>query len=656
MLRVLAVALLGSLFAFRAEAQWDRAAPPSWREIPDAAWKEPARPDSGGGDAIILLDETEYLHEDNSYRHEHFRRVRIFTREGRRFGTAEITYLAPRQRLTELRARCVLQNGRSIEWDPAQLVETESFRYGRDIVKRAVVVIPGVEPGCIVEWGYTLSGRCGVFEGASFTLAHAIYTRRSTHHWVSSRLVPGTTPRSWAVSGTHRALVHDTCSPDCKSPLDRTFTMENLPGLQDEALSPPASSTAPTVEVYYGRETSLGYWSLWKRAFDEIQTDLAKNAVEVTELVQRIRAEHPEPDSALAACYRWLQLNVHSTTERTWHQRLEGERPERFSLEDGLDGILHQAESAPFEINCLMAAMAERLGLDASIAFVGDRRLGGFDRERRTFPPLDFMTVVVMKDRSIRYLEPQSRFAPYGSIPWYHRGGSCLLSGKSRDLFRKIPVQGGERASARWTVRMRLEDTGALIGEVEGRLAGEEAADHRRELWQLDPAVWNEWYAQRLAAESSLKLETKVIDVDGEPNRDLVISANGRWPELAATAPDRIAVPVAALVPWRTNFVLPEGPRRQLVFLQNARDETIRLELLLPSGYRIARLPNPQQFENEAGAWRSVWTVGQGAVVWERHLELRKAEVPRSEYATIAELSRTLHDSEQGSLLLTRSP
>jgi len=153
-------ALLGLLLTSVGVARAD------WDPIPDQAWTEPARPDSGGGDAILLLDQSDYRHEGGHFRCDYFFRARVFTREGRSVGTVEIDYFPGVWKLSQIRARSVQQNGRSVEWDPGQLVETELLRYAGHTWSRAVVLVPGVEPGCIVEWGYTLEGPSGEVDGA----------------------------------------------------------------------------------------------------------------------------------------------------------------------------------------------------------------------------------------------------------------------------------------------------------------------------------------------------------------------------------------------------------------------------------------------------------------------------------------------------------
>src|SRR5262249_21527603 len=114
-----------------------RAAHADWDPIPAEAWTEPAHPDSGGGDAIFLLDQSEYHHESNRFRDEYFGRARVFTREGCAIGTIEIPYRAREWKLSNVRARSVLPNGRVTEFDPTQIVTTVGLRLANYSLLRA---------------------------------------------------------------------------------------------------------------------------------------------------------------------------------------------------------------------------------------------------------------------------------------------------------------------------------------------------------------------------------------------------------------------------------------------------------------------------------------------------------------------------------------
>jgi hypothetical protein len=641
-------ALLGLLLTSVGVARAD------WDPIPDQAWTEPARPDSGGGDAILLLDQSDYRHEGGHFRCDYFFRARVFTREGRSVGTVEIDYFPGVWKLSQIRARSVQQNGRSVEWDPGQLVETELLRYAGHTWSRAVVLVPGVEPGCIVEWGYTLEGPSGEVDGARFQLANQVYTCKSVHTWWPSEAVPAYLPRSWTTRGIHKVLVQADCTPSCEQPEHMTLAATRLPGIREEILAPPASDVAPEVIVYYGRETSLDYWSEWKHLFDQIQEQLDKDPGNLAGIVDDIRAKHPIPDSALAACFRWIQTHLHTPDERPWSERFGPSQEPDPPANQSLGDLLERSEAGSFEIQCLMVAMATHLGLDASIGFVGDRRLGGFDRNRRSIPPFNLVTVVNMRDGGTYYLQPDSRFAPFGSIPWYFRGGTCLLSGKSSDLFRDVPPGVGARARAQWNVHLALDDQGHLRGTLEGHLRGEASATWRRALWDQDPALWSKRLREWLETGPGFDLRVEARGVPDPPDSDLVVRAEGNWPDLAAMEPDRIGIPISRLVPWRMHQLFPAGRRKLPVLFENAQTEIVHLTLDIPRGVQADHVPDQREFSNDIGAWQLHWTSKGDVVVMDRRLELSEAEVPSSQYALVQDLFQRLSEAEQGSLVLRR--
>jgi len=635
-------------FSGTVRAQWD--------PIPAQAWQEQARPDSGGGDAILLLDQSEYLDKQGSFRFQYFGRARVFTAEGRDLGNVEIEYLKDRWKITDLHARSVLANGHVTEFDPSQVVTTTLLHSGSFSVARASVAIPGVEPGCIIEWRYTLEGPTAEFGNWRFDFANRVYTCVSTHTWRPTSWNKDTIRRGWHYSGIQPVFVHEDCAPDCKQPDRVTFTTHGQIGVRDEELAPPADDATPRVFVFYGDGPTTGYWSEWKRDLDAVQADLVKNPGDLPNLVKEIQRTHPEPESALAETFRWVQGHIRSIEEPPWSER--GDEQKRFRsyrFAASLKELMTRSEASPFEINCLMVEAARDLGLTAAVGCVGDRRVGKFDHEISMRPPFNFISVVNLSDRAV-FLQPDSRFAPYGSVPWYLRGGSSLLTGRTSSLFITVPADNGIPATSRWVLRARMTDEGAIDGRIDGHLEGEESSDWRRRLWDVDPATWKTYLKDQLAEHGGPQTNFDPPVLDGSPDSEFVLRATAHWPNIASVTGDRVVLPLDKLIPWRTHARLAPERRKQSLLLRDRRVERFHIELHLAADMSADHLPDPQRFENDLGSWSQRWSYTDGVVFVDRELQIDFAELSWQDYRTARDFFRALEQADQTVLLVTKKP
>ncbi len=645
---VLVVAAALALSA-RARAGWD--------PIPPEAWQEPARPDSGGGDAIMLLDHSEYRQQADNFHVEYFGRAKVFTAEGRDIGNVEIHYLKDHWKLSKVRGRCVAPGGKTTELDPAQIVYTTSLSSGDIEIAQAAATIPGIEPGCIIEWGYTLEGPSGGHGAWTFPFANRYYTCVSSHTWVPSREDEALLKKDWQYYGIQRVFVEEACLPGCDRPQSVTFTARRLPGVRDEEMAPPAEDATPRVVVYYlsANLTTTNYWSTWKRTVDGYLGAMGQESGGLDDAIRVIRAKHPEPESALVAAFHWVQDNLHSNTE------LSGERwpdwakiHKSYHYADNVSALLRKSEASPLEINTLMALAAQRLGFTAYVGLVGDRRFENFDYRVMGFPPFNFITVVKAGERRI-FLQPDSRFESFGGVPWYLRGGYGLVSGNGPELFVGIPPEAGVGASSLWDLQVNLGQDGSMDGRLEAHLAGEVAREWRWGLWSATAADRADFLRKRLAEDDGPKADLEVPPLDAPPDSELVLRGSAHWPGIAAATGDRIVVPLARTIPWRTHARFAPEHRRQSLLFRDRRTETFRVRFHLPAGATVDHLPDPQQFENELGSWSQQWSHEGADVVVERRIELRRAELPAQSYAVARALFRSLDAADQNVLLVNLS-
>jgi hypothetical protein len=86
------------------------------------------------------------------------------------------------------------------------------------------------------------------------------------------------------------------------------------------------------------------------------------------------------------------------------------------------------------EINYLFVAMARAAGLHASVVRLTDRRRAALDTTVLDASQLNATVVLVRMGDQNLYLDPATRFCPYGLVPWFETGVRGLELGRSAML------------------------------------------------------------------------------------------------------------------------------------------------------------------------------------------------------------------------------
>lgn len=629
----------------------------SWPAIPPEAWQEPARPDSGGRDAIILLRDAVLVDKEGSYESTLFERVKVFTDRGRDIGKVDVDLRKGRDRIVSLRARSVRKDGTVTELDPARIITSTVIRFHGIELARTSFLIPGIEPGCIAEYEIVRKGEyrndwfdVWYFQSEYYTCCSSMEWRPS--NWAHSN---GLRP-AWRLQRIAAPQVAQNCEPDCDSPRLVRLTATAIPGYRDEPMAPPPLDRSGRVVTFYvpERGEQILYWSLLKQLFDEAQNDVGDNLGDLAAIVDGVHAHNADPDGALAEMQRWFQTHIRCISEPSWQEARDG-HPDGSTVkhDTSVNGLLQRGWGSDYFINVAFAAAARRLGVDACVALAGDRSEGGFDANVMGYPPANALTAVRLANGGWRFYDPASQFSPSGSIPWNLRGGYALMIGHSKDLLVTIDRDSGDPGRALWMMDLTLDGAGSLSGQVHASFRGESAREWKRWLWREDPGRWKELLQERLAPDHRPELEFANPDLLVHPDSSFTLQGKVRFPGLGSSAGGMMTLPLDRVVPWRLHDEFQAKARSGSVFFKFPRRESLVLDLHLPVGAGLEHLPEDAQFENEIGSWSTSWARTDDGIRFTRMLAIRTAET--REYDQVRELFSSL-DRAETALLLVHTP
>jgi hypothetical protein len=359
---------------------------------------------------------------------------------------------------------------------------------------------------------------------------------------------------------------------------------------------PPEDIYKPSVIFFYGRKGNPSVDKEWeeigKDRYEELETFLAGNKG-VKEAAQAAIGGETEPGMKLRKLYERAQAIRNLTFER--ERTKEERKAENIQKNTNVGDVLAHGYSHEDGITYLFVAMARAAGYDASVVQVSDRKSRFFVKNWTSLRQLDSEIAVVNLNGSEIYLEPGTRFCPYGTVRWNHTVTEGLKLEKKGGSFVKAPPLTYDKSVTRRTATMSLGEDGTLKGDVVIEFEGAEALEHRLDAIDSDEA------GRKKNLEDELKqwLPTGAVvkmavaqgwETTGGP---LVARFNVELPNYATLAGKRLLIP-AFLFQAKENQAFSHSQRKYPLYFPYPFTETDAVTIKVPSGFAPESVPAAQ--------------------------------------------------------------
>ncbi|HKR96886.1 MAG TPA: hypothetical protein VJW55_16030, partial [Candidatus Angelobacter sp.] len=243
----------------------------------------------------------------------------------------------------------------------------------------------------------------------------------------------------------------------------------------------------------------------------------------------------------------------------------------------------------------LFVSLARAAGLDASILRVGDRSEKFFDRGLLSRRQLDSEIAMVNVGGRNIFLDPGTRFCPFGFVRWMRTSTLGLKLDKKSPTFIRIPAADFDKSTLRRSAEMALDANGSLKGTITVHYEGGEALERRLDAVSTDEA------GRRIELEEDAKdwlpkeASVKLVNVQGWEGSDdpLIATFAVDWPAFAATAGKLLLVPTY-LFQDREKDVFKHVDRKYPVYFPYAFGEEDTVAIKVPAGYAVESAPSRQ--------------------------------------------------------------
>ena len=627
----------------------------TWQPVPkdDLALKDnPANP----GSSAMILERQIYTDDEKRIQTE-WLRIKVLTEEGKAYADIEIPYFAKSTTIGDIRGRTVQPDGTVIIFN-GTIFDKVVAKYRRLRYEAKAFTLPGVEVGSVIEYTYTMRWKeslpdyvrhpAGYLfqEGwtiptTTWTIQNQLFTRHAVFvlrpvkggRLVSARVrLPDTNP-TWQPDGTARMEVN------------------NIAAIEQEEYMPPESMLNSRVHFYYMVGPVGAYWNEFGRA----QAKRAEKLIEKTSFLERAANEIAPPSDPPQARLRKLYARVQQIRYLSYEpSKTEKEvKREHLAENKSAEDILRHGYGSANEINFLFTALARAAGFDASIVQVVDRASARFEPDVLDTSQLNAIVVLVDLKGENLYLDPASRFCPYGLLPWFESDTKGVKWDKFGGALLDVHAPADESSAIERTAELKLQPDGSLDGNLDLVFTGQEALDRRLAAFDEDETGRRKLLEDEIKELTPPGVKIDVDSVTGWQDSEQPLRVKCRFHALrfAVLTHQRMLFPMAVFQANRKS-PLAHSKRMQPVYFRHGYSEVDKITISMPAGYRLEAIPSEADLKTPFAAFQTKRTGEAGLVRLERHAVISRYYFPPESYGGLRQYFEQLRQSDAENVVL----
>jgi hypothetical protein len=393
-------------------------------------------PQVPGASAVYLFREE--TTEDKLHKWAIYVRLKVLTEKGKDYANVELGYGRSNSgggyTVENIEGRTIHPDGTVVPFTgkPYEklISKTEGYQGYKRMAK--VFTLPDVTVGSIIEYRYALRYDDHYFFSPDWYIQSDLYLRKGHYNWkpTSEQLISSrkgheqlTNSIAWFPILPAGAEVKQTRLPPVagtsEGQLILDLNVNDVPPSPDEEYMPPLSSFTYRVLFYYSPYRTPGeYWKnegkFWSKDADKFIGPGPKVSAAIHDLAQPADT----PDQKLRKFYAAV-MQMENTDYTREHDNAE-DKAAGVGQTHNTDDVLEHKRGSSDQLAMLFTAMARSAGIKAHLAVVTNRSRSIFTPFYLSTSQLDDDIVIVNIDGKDQYLDPGSRYCPYGHMDWTH--------------------------------------------------------------------------------------------------------------------------------------------------------------------------------------------------------------------------------------------
>jgi Domain of Unknown Function with PDB structure (DUF3857)/Transglutaminase-like superfamily len=588
-MRALRDLLLAGCFAFSLSAVAQKQA---WIPITNQDLSVKEVPGNPGAPAIQLYYSQSINDRDENNEGEYiYRRIKILNEKGMEYANVEIR-LPDDFTLSDLKARTIHSDGKIVDFSGKPfdkvIARGKGFKY---LAK--TFTFPEATVGSVLEYRYKLNYPANVLPYHEWIAQHELYTAREEFG-----VQPYTGPIK-GIDGMAGLSLFPTLPRTAKVQRKGEgfeLQMENVPAFEDEPYMPPKSAYRYHVTMAYGGREMTSPDKFWHDAglrWNEEAEKFIGDFKEIKSAATEAAGSETDPEKRLHRLYDRAQQarNLSYERERTSDEM----KKESLKPNQNVMDVLNRGYGDRIDITRLFVALARGDGLEASVLRTSNRSERFFDVNLLHADQLDTEIAFVNLNGRALYLDPGTRFCPFGLLRWVRTSTRALKLDKKGGSFLEVPMAPYNMAVINRSAEVSLDREGTLQGELTVQFNGSEALDRRLAALETDEAgrsrMLEDEVKEWLPPGAGAKLTTSTgWESAGEPliARFSITAAN-----YGSFAGKRLLI-ARRLFQSRQGDAFKQQERKYPVYFPYAFEEDDNINMRVPPGFSMESIPQPQ--------------------------------------------------------------
>lgn len=599
------------------------------------------------GAAAFILDHEE-VSDDRLHYRSVYMRIKVLTEAGREQANVELPYNDRNFDIAAIHGRTIHSDGTIIPFEgkPFEkvIVKGKDLRY-----KVKTFTMPDVQVGSIIEYKYELRYNDDMVFEPHWILQEDLFQQHL--HFVFK-------PSDRDIVLPHgrigKGLAWTWMTPNKEQPVNSHGTieisLESVPAFVEDEYLPPENVLKYYVFFYYQTErNSDEFWKdegkFWSKDVDHFAKPDA-----VASALGSITAPSDTPEQKVRKIYAFVQTLENTTylPERSTQELKTLGLKESKNAGD----VLRQKSGDRDDITHLFIAMVRAAGIPAYAMRVTSRDTSYFLPQLMDFNQLDYDIAIVPLDGKEVFLDPGTRFCPYGILYWKYSASRGLRQNPDGKTSISESALGSYKDAQ---IRRLLDLKAGMDGKADGVLKvsflGQEAIRRRLRGIKTDAAG----RTKQLEDEAKAWFpENAEVTLSNQPNwtSDDALNADFRVrTPLMSSAGKRLLLPADVMV-----FYLPERfphtERKYPVYFDYPYVEMDEVRIQLPDALQVDTLPSPAQVRLPYAAYGSNFTQGGREIVVTRQLAMGGNIFPVNQYPELRDFYLKARNSDQQQILL----
>ncbi len=567
-----------------------------WLPIDPADLKMTTEPKAPGAPAIYLYRQVDRKESGRANHTEaYYFRIKILAEEGRKYGNIEIPYLRSVGGISNIRARTIHPDGTIVNFDGKifenTIVKSKTLKY-----QAKTFTMPDVQVGSIVEYRFIYDLRDNYVFQSYWTVSADLFTKKAVFSFKPYENYD----LQWNMPA---GLPAGTAPPKNDQGIIR-MTSEDVPPFQTEDFMPPEHELKFEVNFVYSQDgfekDPDRFWKKYgKKHFDETEKFMDKRKAMQQAVAQIISPSDPA-DTKLrkiyARCQQVKNLNFEKAQERASYPKLKN---------DNVEDVWKNQVAYSGDINLLFLALVRAAGFEGYYVRLSGRSEYFFKPQRMNASELDADAVLVKADGKDIFLDPATKFAPYGLLPWPETGVTGLCLDKQDGTWVQTPVPDSATCKIIRQADLTLTDDGAMEGTVTEIATGLEALRVRLSERFNDDTQRKENLEQGLKYTIPVTAE---VELKNQPDwnssgEQLVFKYDVKIPGWTSSAGKHELLPLG-LFSGAQKHTFEHAQRTYAIYFPYYFQTEDRIIIKLPPGWKVESLPKETHVDAKAAEYR----------------------------------------------------